>query len=258
MGSASRQALTAAKATLSGGLDKSAGADLLAASAQIGGTPALQVALADASAGSSAKTQLVGRLFGNASESARTVLTAVVSENWSSSEELVAGVEELGLRAEALVHSELADELLAAASVIDSNHELELTLGDKLGDTAAKVSLVEKLFTGKLSESAVGVVSHMVANPRGRGLSTALRNGARTVADQGGNELATVTVASPLAAEQEQKLTALLEQSAGRPVRVTTVIDPEVLGGVRIQLGDSVIDGSVRTRLEDLRLQMAG
>lgn len=258
MGSASRVALSAARAALSGGTDQATGADLLAASAQIAGAPALLGALADASADGAAKVQLVERLFGGLSAGARSVLAAAVAQAWSTPAELVAGVEELGLRADAAAHPDLADELLAAAAVIDGNHELELGLGSKLGDPAAKVALVEKLFSGRLSPNAVAVVSHLVANPRGRRLSAALRESARVVADQGGSELATVTVAAPLTQPQQTRLEGYLEQSAGRPVRVTTVVDPALIGGVRIQIGGDVIDGSVRSRLDDLRLQLAG
>jgi F-type H+-transporting ATPase subunit delta len=66
-----------------------------------------------------------------------------------------------------------------------------------------------------------------------------------------------VTVAAPLNAEQQVRLARALEQSAGRPVKITTVIDPELVGGVRIQLADDVIDGSIRARLDDLRQQLA-
>lgn len=257
MGSSSRQALSAATSALTDAREESAGAELLAASAEIGRTPALQAALADGSVDASAKSALVERIFSGATAGARSVLSAAAREAWSNSDEFVAGIEELGLRAEATTHEGLADELLAAASTIDSSHELELSLGDKLGESDAKVALVERLFSGKLSASAVGVVSHMVANSRGRRLSSALRESARVAADQGGTELATVTVAAPLTAEQEAKLAALLEKSAGRPVRVTVEVDPDLIGGVRVQLGGDVIDGSVRTRLEDLRLRLA-
>lgn len=258
MGSASREALAAVRATLTPGLDAQSGAELLSAASQIGGSSALLGALADSSASDTTKSQLIERLFGAASVGARQVLTAAVNQSWSSADELVAGIEELGLRVEALSEKNLADELLAAAATIDSNHELELGLGSKLGDPAAKVALVQKLFTGKLSVAAVGVVTHLVANPRGRRISAALRESARVVADQGGSELATVTVATALSDAQHGRIAALLEKSAGRPVRVTTVVDPSLVGGVRIQIGDDVIDGSVSSRLDDLRLQLAG
>lgn len=258
MGSASREALAKASAALSDGLAAGTGLELLSAAAQIDAAPALRGALGDASTASSSKAQLIERLFGGASADARKVLVAAVSEGWSSPEELVSGIEELGLRAEADGNAVLADELLAVASAIDGSHELELGLGSKLSDPAAKATLVQRLLAGKVSDSTLGVVSYLAANPRGRRIGSALRESARIAADQGGSELATVTVAAPLSAAQQARLATLLEQSAGRSVRVTTIIDPELLGGVRVQIGDDVIDGSVRSRLEDLRLQLAG
>lgn len=257
MGSASREALKAAKAALNGRLSKTAGTELLAAASQIGASSALVGALSDASATGSAKAALVDRLFSGMSAGARTVLNAAVEQNWSNSDEFVGGVEELGLRALALSATDIADELLAIATVIDSSHELELELGNKLGDPAAKVALATKVFSGKVSAEAEGVLAHLIANPRGRRVSAALREGARIAADQAGSTLATVTVAAPLNADQQAKLATLLEQSAGRPVKVTTVVDPALIGGVRIQIADDVIDGTVRARLDDLRQRLA-
>lgn len=258
MGSASREALAKAKSALDGKLDSSTGAELLAAAALIDGSPALLSTLADASVDGASKAKLVGDLFGSISAGARSVLTAAVEQSWSKPAELLDGIEELGLRAEAANASGLADELLTAATTVDSSHELELVLGNKLGDGQAKVQLVDRLFSGKLSSAALNVVRHLVANPRGRRLSPALRESARVAADQGGSELATVTVAAPLSAAQHSRISSLLEKNTGRPVRVTTVIDPSLVGGVRIQIGNDVIDGSVRSRLDDLRLQLAG
>lgn len=259
MGSASRVALAHTKSALSAEpLGAEAGADLLSASAQIGQLLPLLTALSDASASTAAKNKLVERVFASASSGARSVLTTAVGRTWSSPAEMVAGIEELGLRAAANSYSNLADELLAAAAVIDSSHDLELTLGSKLGSVPGKLSLIDTLFSGKLSGPALAVVRHLVSNPRGRKLSPALRESARIAADQGGSELATVTVATALTEAQEQRISALLAATAGRPVRITTVVDPTIVGGVRVQIGDDVIDGSVRTRLEDLRLQLAG
>lgn len=258
MGSASREALAKAGQALGGGVSAETGGQLLTAAAQIGTTPALLGALGDASATGEARVGLVDRIFPGASADARRVLGAAVGETWSSPEELLEGVEELGLRAEAGVNGALAEELLAVAATVDSNHDLELALGSKLSTPESKAALAQRLFSGKISDSALGVVSYLTANPRGRRLGVALRSSARIAADQGGSELATVTVAAPLSDAQQDRLSELLRQTAGRPVRVTTVVDPSLIGGVRVQIGDNVIDGSVRSRLEDLRLQLAG
>lgn len=257
MGSASREALTQARSALTSGLDAVVGGELLEASAQLDGSPALLGALGDPSAEAAAKTRVVDRLFGGISADARSVLNAAVAGRWSTAAELVDGVEELGLRAEAIASPNLADELLAVADLVDRNHELQLTLGSKLSGSEGKVALIRRLLDGRVSDSTVTVVSHLVASPRGRRLDATLRRAARTAADQGGFELATVTVADALSAEQQDRLARLLEQTAGRPVKVTTVIDPELIGGVRVQIADDVIDGSVRARLDDLRQQLA-
>lgn len=258
MGSASREALAKASQQISGVVSNRAGGELLAASSQFAANPALLAAVLDDSASSVAKATLIDRIFASGSSDARRILTAAAAENWSTSSEFVDGVEELGIRAEAAVNSALADELLAAAGAIDADNDLELALGSKLSEPSAKAALAERIFSGKISDSALGVVRFLAANPRGRRMGAALRSSAEIAADQGGSVLATVTVAAALSASQQNRLAELLQLSAGRPVRITTVIDPSLIGGVRVQLGDSVIDGSVRSRLEDLRLRLAG
>lgn len=257
MGSASREALAQARKALVPGLDRAAGVELLRASGQIAESPALASALGDASASPVSKTQVVERLFGGISADARSVLIAAVQGRWSTVEEFIAGIEELGLRAEGVGNPALSDELLAVADLVDRNHELQLSLGSKLVGADGKVSLVRALLTEKVSESAVAVVSHLAAQPRGRRLGASLREAARIAADQGGTELATVTVAAPLSEGQHDRLAAALAQSVGRPVKITTVIDSGIIGGIRVQIADDVIDGSIRARLDDLRQQLA-
>ncbi|WP_025133965.1 F0F1 ATP synthase subunit delta [Leucobacter sp. PH1c] len=257
MGSASREALAQARTAITGRLAQSAGAELLQAASRLAENPALAAALGDAAAPAEAKAQVVERLFGGFSAGARSVLSAAAQGRWSTTEEFVDGVEELGLRAESVSNAALSDELLAVADLVAGSHELQLNLGSKLADPAGKVALVKSLLNGKVSASSLQVVSSFVANSRGRRLDTMLRTGARVAADQAGTELATVTVAVPLKPEQEARLARALEQTAGRPVKVTTVIDPALVGGIRIQIADDIIDGSVRARLDELRQQLA-
>lgn len=257
MGSASREALAQARSAITGRLAQSAGTELLQAASRIAESPALAGALSDASAPAEAKTQLIERLFGGFSAGARSVLSAAVQGRWSTVGEFVDGVEELGLRAESAANPALSDELLAVADVVSGNHDLQLSLGSKLADPAGKVALISRLVDGKVSVSTARIVSHLVASPRGRKIDSALRQAARTAADQAGNELAMVTVATPLSADQQARLARALEQSAGRPVTLKIAVDPALVGGIRVQIADDIIDGSIRARLDDLRVKLA-
>lgn len=257
MGSASREALAQASSALRNDLAATVGVELLEVAGTIARNPGLASALGDSSAAAEAKNTVVTRLFGALSDDAREVLMAAVAGRWSNSEEFVAGVEELGLRAEGIAHPGLSDELLSVADLVARNHDLQLTLGSKLVPAAGKVALLERLLTGKVSASAVAVANQLASYPRGQRLEAALRNAARICADQVGFELATVTVAAPLSAAQQARLASALERTAGRAVKVTTVIDPAVIGGIRVQIADDVIDGSIRSRLDDLRTQLA-
>lgn len=261
MGSASRSALAAVRRVLEGFKVEAAsglGRELLNASVQLDRNPGLLAALADPAATPETKTELIDRLFAEAGSTTRKVLAAVAAQRWSNVDELVDGVEELGIRAEALAQSGLGQELLAIEQVISSSHELELTLGSKLGDADPKVTVVRSLFEGKVSPAALEVASHIVAQPRGRRIGRVLKDFARIVADQDGAELATVTLAAPLDESRLARLQEILATTAGRPVKITTVVDPTLVGGMHIQIGDRVIDGSVKARLDDLRLQLAG
>ena len=259
MGSASREALASTQKVLNTlQLEVGHGRELLQISAVLSRSPQLLAALADPAAPAESKTTLIDRAFDKAHASVRVVLNEAVSHRWSNAQELVAGIEELGIRAESHVTHDLYAELLGIEKAIGQSHELELTLGSKLGAADAKVKTLATLFTGKVSEAALAIVEHLVTDPRGRRLGRALQEAARISADQQGAALATVALAAPIDAIRLSRLQDALAKSAGRPVKISTVIDPELIGGIRIHIGDEVIDGSVKSRLDDLRLQLAG
>ncbi len=257
MGSASREALATASQTIHDRLEAAVPAELLSISAALADQPALANALSEATAEPESKRQLVARVFSDLSAGARGVIDAAVSERWSNTEEFVAGVEELAVKAAAAQAANLDEELLAVAELVDSDHDLELMLGSKLGEATAKAQVLRKLLAGKVSDDTLRIAEQIVSHPRGRRLSVALRQAARTAADQAGKLLALVTVAAPLDALRQDRLQKALSRNAGRPVKISTVVDPEVVGGIRVQIADEVIDGSVRRRLDDLRLQLA-
>jgi F-type H+-transporting ATPase subunit delta len=263
MGSATREALATVVAVL--GEHKTvtlkAGEQLLDASLVVAGSPQLRSALADDTAETENKQGIVAAVFASYEPTARQILEAIVAQRWSSAGDLVAGIEELGIRAvaeSAPKSVSIDDELFAFATAVSSNADLELALGSKLGATEGRVSLVNTLIGKKASEQTVSIVSALVAQPRGRRIGELLRYGATIVAEQAGVAIATVTVAAPLTKVQLGRVEKALSAQYDQVIRINEVVDPRILGGMRVQVGDEVIDGTVANRISDLRLQLAG
>lgn len=264
MRSATREALSKARAELAamGGVDLATGENLFEAGRAIGRSFQLLGALSDPVADPAAKIALVDAVFGQAvTPNALRLLETVVGGRWSGSDDLLSGIEDLGLRAvagSAPAGTGIERELFTFRAIVSSDDGLELALSDKLGRNEAKAGLVESLLEGKASDRTVAIVRHLVLLPRGRRIGEMLEYAASVVADQADTIIATVTSADPIDASRLERLKKGLARRYGRGITLNQVVDPSVVGGLRIQIGDDVIDGSVSTRLHDLRLQLAG
>ncbi|MCS0500697.1 F0F1 ATP synthase subunit delta [Protaetiibacter mangrovi] len=263
MGSATRAALAAGAAELAAakGTTLETGEQLLAAARALDSSAQLRSLLADPAVEPTEKKALIGRIFSTLSPAATELLAGLASSRWSTASDLVDGVEEIGIRAiagAAPSADAIVGELFALERAASSDAELELALGSKLAEPAAKAALVSKLLAKSGSAGTLAIARHLVQSPRGRRIGALLGGAADIVADAAGSIVATVTVAAPLAAAQQATLETQLTQRLGRTPRLQYLIDPAVIGGVRVQVGDTVIDGTIATRLADLRLQLAG
>lgn len=265
MGSATREALASSRdalAALGSSVDLATGESLFTAGRIVGESSQLRSALADSSSPEAARIALVQRVFSSAlTPSALTLLKAAASARWSSQGDLLAGIEDLGIRATAASaprNVSIEAELFGFGTAVSSDAALELALASKLGRADAKLDLVNALLAGKVSAQTLAIVRHLVRQPRGRRIGGLLRHAASVVADQAGTSIATVTSATELAPAQLERLGQSLASRYGRALTINQVIDPAVVGGLRVQVGDDVIDGSIATRLKDLRLQLAG
>lgn len=262
MGSATTQALAASVQALAAasGVTLDTSRELFAAAHAVGESSHLSGALADASASAEARQNVVATVFAGFSQNTRDVLKAVVTERWSDADELIDGIEELAIRAAAVADSgaDIEAELFGFSRVIAANSELELALGSRLGGGAAKGELVERLVSGSVSAPASLIVSSLVRQPRGRRIRQLLNRAMRIVSSQHGRVVATVHSASELNDAQRTRLSDALSRRYEGKVSLNVVIDPAVLGGLRVQIADDVIDGSISARLADLRQKLAG
>lgn len=263
MGSATTQALAATTQALdaTSGIDLDVAGELFAAARAVGDSSQLSGALADSAAPVDARRQVVAAVFGRAVKPATaSLLTTVVSQRWSSAAELIDGIEELAVRAAAIAEptADVEEELFRFSRTVAENPELELALGSRLGNADAKGALVEKLLGGRASRAATLIASSLVQQPRERRVRQLLSRATKVVADQRGRKVATVFAATPLNAAQTERLAAALSKRYGTAVSLNTVVDDAVVGGLRVQIADDVIDASVSSRLADLRQRLAG
>lgn len=263
MGSATRVALAEARTAL-GSLDTAdaleAGQQLFSAGRVVGDSAQLRSVLADPSVAATEKAAVIDSLFSSFGTPARALLSGLVASRWSTQDQLLAGIEEIGIRAIARSAPgglSIESELFAFGAAVSSDAELELAVGSKLGSNSAKSALVGALLKGKASAQSLAILDHLVQQPRGRRIGGLIRTAAAIVADQAGLAVATITSAAPISAAQVDRLRAGLSKSYGRDLEVNLVVDPSIVGGIRVQVGDDVIDGSVSTRINELRLKLA-
>lgn len=262
MGSATTQALAASTEALAAASSVSidTARELFAAAHAVGESSHLSGALADPAAPAAARQNVVAAVFGGFSQDVQNVLKTVVAERWSNADELIDGIQELAIRAAAIADpkADIEGELFSFSRVIAQNSELELALGGRLGGEDAKVALVERLLSGGVSTGTSVIVSSLVRQPRDRRVRQLLSRAMNIVSSQRGRVVATVHSASPLSEAQRTRLSAALSSRYEGQVSLNVVIDPAVVGGLRVQIADDVIDGSISARLADLRQKLAG
>lgn len=149
--------------------------------------------------------------------------------------------------------NEVTDELFRLARVIEGNDELRTTLGDQRIPAARRQQVVEDLLAGKAHPVTASLVSLVVANGRVHELSSIVDRLVALSASRTNRQIAEVRSAVELDDDQKRRLAEALKASTGLDVEVVVVVDPSVLGGIVTQIGDTVIDGSVRSRLSQLR-----
>jgi F-type H+-transporting ATPase subunit delta len=152
--------------------------------------------------------------------------------------------------------AEIEDELFRFARTFEGSDELRVALSDPLLPAERRVAVVEDLLGGKALQVSAALASFIVGAGRTTDLPAIVDRFVELAAAEQRRAIAEVRSAITLTPEQTERLRLALNQATGKEVEVKVVVDPSVLGGLVAKVGDFVIDGSVRHRLEQLREQI--
>ncbi|MFM9366744.1 F0F1 ATP synthase subunit delta [Streptomyces sp. Da 82-17] len=271
MNGASREALAAARERLDAltdntSVDATALADELAAvTALLDREVSLRRVLTDPAQAAEAKAELAGRVLGGqVSAETADLVAGVVRSRWSQSRDLVDALEELANVADLTAAQRagkldnVEDELFRFGRIVTSSTELRAALTSRTAAGSAKGELLRSLLGGRAEAVTERLITRLVTQPRGRSLEAGLESLSKLAADRRDRTVAIVTSAVPLSDGQKQRLAGSLAKLYGRQMHLNLDVDPEVLGGIRVQVGDEVINGSIADRLEDASRRMAG
>jgi F-type H+-transporting ATPase subunit delta len=158
-------------------------------------------------------------------------------------------------RAEGTI-DEVEDELFRFARSYESSDQLRNALTDEQIPASKRQAIVEDLLGNKVTPTTTQLISMVVGSGRARDLPAIVDKLVARASSAKNLELAEVRSAVPLTPDQETRLAAALANATGKEVNLKVVVDPAVLGGLVATVGDTVIDGTVRTRIEQLKSRL--
>ncbi len=147
----------------------------------------------------------------------------------------------------------VADELFRIARTLESEHQLRQTLTDIALPAEGKEKLIDDLLKERASPHTLNVLKFVVGAGKARDLVDIADELARLAEEESNREIAEVRTAVELDDATKQRLQKALAAATGKNVSMKVIVDPKVLGGVFARVGDVVIDGTVRHKLESLR-----
>lgn len=239
--------------------------DLYSIADLLGREKSLRSALGDSGQPSASRRALVEQLLGGrVGALAVQVAADAASQRWSEDDDLVLAIEALAAQAAFIVAQDngtldaVEEEIFRFGRAVDGSPELQMALTDPSLSAAAKASIVSDLIGGRSTDTTSQVISFGVGHLHGRRIGDVLDDLAEGAAAQRNRVVAVVRVAQPLDAEQQRRMSAALSRLTGREVRLSVAVDPSVLGGAHVTVGDDVIDGTIASRLDQAKRALLG
>lgn len=256
--------LAAALADASGGQAATVGDELFAVAGLLDREPALRRNLSDPAIAAAARAGLAESLLtGKISATSLAQATGIAADRWSEPRDLANAAEELAVLAICTgadrdgALDELEDQLFRFGRIVGGNPALRYALSNLFVPADARRSLVTDLLSGKVTEASLRLIGQAAAQPRGRSVDASLESYAGLAAALRQRLVAEVHVVVELTSEQRSRLVATLSAAYGHDVHLNVVLDPELIGGMSVRIGDELVNGSALSRLAELRRSMA-
>jgi F-type H+-transporting ATPase subunit b/F-type H+-transporting ATPase subunit delta len=214
----------------------------------------------------SSRVQLVERLVtGKIGQPALDVVKAAVAQRWSAESDLVDAIE-LGAQQAQLIRAEKAgqvdeveDQLFRFSRILDAQPRLAILLGNYEVDAQTRVQLLRTILESAgdgVNAIAAELLAKTVELLRGQPAEVAVQSLAEVAVARRDEVVAQVSAAAELSDAQYTRLTEVLSRIYGHPVTAQVSIDPELLGGLAISVGDEIIDGTLSSRLAAAQTQL--
>ncbi len=262
---ASGTAASGTAASGTAGLAATAGDELFAVLGLLDQEHALRRALSDPSKPADEKGAIaVALLHGKVTPVTEELVAATVRSQWATPSDMADAMERLAVEAYAIAAEEarqlddLEDELFRFSRVVAREPELRAALTEPVLPEERKRDLLNALLGGKVTLVALRLITEMSLHPRGRSLVASLEMCTRIAAERRQRLIAVVRTATEPTAQQRRRLAEALAAIYGHEVYINVVIDPAVIGGLTIQVGDELIDASMVSRLVAVRRKLAG
>jgi F-type H+-transporting ATPase subunit delta len=239
--------------------------DLFAVVTLLASQGSLRRAISDPALEGDAKRRVVQTLFGQRLSAGALELTAqVAAARWSQPVDVVDALEAIAVEASLGAAEaddqldEVEDQLFRFQRIVDGTPELRAALTDRNLPADRKQQLVHRLLDDKAAKVTVSLVERAVLAPRGRTIERVIGEFTNLAAQRRDRLIARVTAAVALTADQQERLREALAREFGRDVRLQLVVDPHLIGGVTVRVGDELIDDSVIRHLSTARRQLSG
>ncbi len=238
------------------------GDELFSLASLVRTTPSLRRVLTDVSVDGSAKESLLRELFqGKVDELSLDLAANAVTRRWTSTRDLADTLEHLAevavVRSSGDNADRVVDELFAVSRAINDNPDLRSALSDPARSVDDKSRLIDGLLGTKALAATVTLVKQSFSASY-RSVGVALEEYQKVAAAIRNERVARVRVARELTDADRTRLQSALSRQYGRNVHLNVVVEPELLGGIRVEIGDDVIDGTVDARLDEARRKLAG